>query len=119
MESNLKSPSPIGHVDIGEDRFVLSLGSYQNNGRLAVMLHDSEGLTHAVVSKNIPSLPIEGDQFFVNWYNLSPLILDALSKCGFFEDTGERVRPTGSYVELPLWEMTSMITANYVTVVSE
>jgi hypothetical protein len=118
MESNLKSPSPIGHVDIGEDRFVLSLGSYMN-GRIAVMLHTKGGEVYEIVSKNIPDLEIDGDQFFVNWYNLSPLILDALSKCGFFEDTGERVRPTGSFVELPLWEMTSMITANYVTVVSE
>lgn len=118
MDSRL-DPRPIGFIECDEGKLRLSLGSYQNNGRLAVMLHDSEGLTHAVVSKNIPSLPIEGDQFFVNWYNLTPQLLQALSDCGFFEDTGQRVRPKGSYVELPLWEMKPTITAKYIKAYEE
>ena len=113
MSSNLMPPKPIGFVSIDDNKYTLSIGSYMN-GNLAVMMHTKEGIPYAVVSKNIPSIPIDGDQFFVNWYNLSPVILDALSNCGFFEDTGSRVRPDGSHVELPLWGMKDIITANYV-----
>jgi hypothetical protein len=78
------------------------------------MLHDEDGIPYATISKNIPSLSIDGDQFFVNWYNLTPQLLQSISDCGFFEDTGQRVRPDGSHVEIPLWEMKSVISASYV-----
>ena len=106
-------PRPVGLVSVEEEKYTLSIGTYMN-GNLAVMLHTMDGSPYAVVSKNIPSIPVEGDQFFVNWYNLGPVLLDALSNCGFFEDTGSRIRPDGSHVEIPLWQMNDFITANYV-----
>lgn len=108
MESRLIPPRPVGTVSVNDANYTLSIGSYMN-GNLAIMMHTEEGEPYAVVSKNIPSIPVEGDQFFVNWYNLSPVLLDALSKCGFFEDTGSRVRPDGSFVELPLWQMSNQV----------
>ena len=111
--SNLMPPRPVGYVEIQDKKYTLSIGNYMN-GNLAVMLHTKEGEPYAVVSKNIPSIPIEGDQFFVGWYDLSPVLLDGLSKCGFFEDTGSRVKPDGSHVSLPLWEVKSTLTAKYI-----
>jgi hypothetical protein len=116
---NRMDPKPIGFLNIDGEKLTLSLGSYQNNGRLAVMLHTPDGLPFAVVSKNIPMLKIDDDQFFVNWYNLTPQLLQSLSDCGFFEDTGQRVRPEGSFVELPLWGMKDTITAKYITAYEE
>jgi len=118
MSNALMPPKPIGFVEVEDNKYSLSVGSYMN-GHLAVMMHTTNGMPYAVVSKNIPSIDIDTDQFFVNWYNLSPVMLDALSECGFFEDTGRRIRPDGSFVELPLWEMKSVITARYVTSVEE
>tara|TARA_R110000822_G_scaffold8575_18_gene33707 strand:+ start:428 stop:784 length:357 start_codon:yes stop_codon:yes gene_type:complete len=113
------NPRPIGFIKHDKEVLRLSLGSYQNNGRIAVMLHDSEGCPYATISKNIPELTIDGDQFFVNWYNLTPQLLQALSDCGFFEDTGQRVKPSGSYVELPLWGMKNIITAKHISTYEE
>ena len=114
MESRF-SPRPIGHMQFNDLNLIISVGTYVDNNRLAVMLHGEDGLPYSVVSKNIPSLDIDGDQFFVNWYNMSPGLLQALDDCGFFEDTGRRIRPDGSFVELPLWQMKDTITAGYVT----
>tara|TARA_Y100000401_G_scaffold117297_1_gene125541 strand:+ start:6099 stop:6455 length:357 start_codon:yes stop_codon:yes gene_type:complete len=108
VTSKLIPPRPVGVVSVEQEEYTLSIGSYLN-GNLAIMMHTKQGEPYAVVSKNIPSIPVDGDQFFVNWYNLSPVILDSLSKCGFFEDTGSRIRPDGSHVELPLWQMSSQV----------
>ncbi len=108
--SNLMPPRPVGVVSVGDENYTLSIGNYMN-GNLAVMLHSKDGEPYAVVSRNVPSIPIEGDQFFVGMYDLTPGIMDGLSKCGFFEDTGKRIRPEGSHVELPLWEVKFFPTA--------
>ena len=109
-KDNLMPPRPVGVVEIDDKKYTLSIGNYMN-GNLAVMLHGKDGEPYAVVSRNVPSIPIEGDQFFVGMYDLTPKIMDGLSKCGFFEDTGARVRPDGSHVELPLWEVKAFLTA--------
>tara|TARA_Y100001963_G_C6535164_1_gene332950 strand:- start:135 stop:482 length:348 start_codon:yes stop_codon:yes gene_type:complete len=114
----LSPPKPIGYVTVEDKKYVLSLGSYMN-GRTAVMLHDEGGEPYAVVSRNIPTLDIDDDEFFVGWYDLTPQILSGLDECGFFEDTGRRIRPEGSHVEIPLWKMKSIITNAYVNIVEE
>tara|TARA_R100001594_G_scaffold7620_1_gene20463 strand:+ start:26551 stop:26898 length:348 start_codon:yes stop_codon:yes gene_type:complete len=104
----LRPPKPVGHVEIEDKKYILSLGSYMN-GRTAVMLHTNSGEPFAVVSKNIPSVDIDDGEFFVGWYDLTPQILTGLDECGFFEDTGSRIRPADSHVELPLWKMKDII----------
>ena len=114
----LSPPKAIGHVEVEDQKYILSLGSYMN-GRTAVMLHTNEGLPFAVVSKNIPSVDIDDGEFFVPWYELTPQILMGLDSCGFFEDTGSRIKPVGSHVELPLWKMKDIIANAYIKVVEE
>lgn len=114
----LSPPKPIGHVEIEDKKYILSLGSYMN-GRTAVMLHTDEGEPFAVVSKNIPSVDVDDGEFFVGWYNLTPQIMTGLDECGFFEDTGSRIKPTGSHVEIPLWKMKDIIANAYVQVIEE
>ena len=115
----LNDPRPVGMVTLSSSKYdsynqyILSIGQYMN-GRIAVMLHSSNGEPYAHVSRNIPELNIEDDEFFVGYYDLSPLLLDGLSKCGYFEDTGARVKPKDSHVELPIWKMKDMVHSEHI-----
>ena len=113
------NPKPIGYLEYGDRKLILSIGSYSVSGNMAVLLHYGNGEPFATVSKNIPSLDIDSDQFFVNWYNLTPQLMQSLNDCGFFEDTGRRIKPAGSHIEIPLWGMKNTITAKYITAYEE
>jgi len=105
---SLKLPERVGTISLQGQPLSLSVGQYMN-GRLAVMLHTNEGEPFATLSRNIPQLEIDDDEFFVGWYDLTPAMVEDLKACSFFADTGKRAQPEGSHVELPVWRMMPIV----------
>tara|TARA_R110000824_G_scaffold116395_4_gene267800 strand:+ start:771 stop:1124 length:354 start_codon:yes stop_codon:yes gene_type:complete len=104
----LRLPESIGTVSIQNEPMTLSMGQYMN-GRLALMLHNKQGEPFAVLSRNIPQLQIDDDEFFLAWYDLTPAIMEDLQACSFLAATGKVAKPDGSHVEIPVWRMMPIV----------
>lgn len=77
---------------------------YKTSDRIALSIFVEETGEHmAVLTVNLPDLPLEEDEFFVKtWSENQPIAIDAMAT-GLFVDTGKRVN-TG-YTEASVWKL--------------
>lgn len=100
---SLKPPEVVGHIKIEGKIKTLYMGSYTNNKRIALFLVSDNGEPFANISRNIDNLELDGDEFFVGWYDLNPQIMKDLIESPYFEDTGKFA--VGGDVKMPVWRL--------------
>ena len=100
-------PGPIGQIRVGGENRTLYLGNYTQNQRIALFIVSENGEQYATISRNLPNLELEGDEFFVGWYDLNPQIMLDLIDSPYFEDTGKFA--LGENVKMPVWRLRPLI----------
>ena len=104
---SLKLPEPIGTIQIEGKPKTLLLGYYTSNQRIALFMTSADGEPFATISRNIPDLALEGDEFFVAWYDLNPQILQDLLASPYFEVATKYAE--SEHVKIPVWRLCPLI----------
>lgn len=85
---------------------VVEQRTYNNNGRLAILFADKDGMTYATLSTNIVDVPMADGEFAVKNYSENQELAAAAWQSGLFVDTGRRVS-SGYVTNIPVWRLKS------------
>ena len=98
----LRKPELVGTVIYKRKTLRVMVGQYTNSGREAVMLETKIGQPFAVLSVNIPSIPIEDREILIKTWSENAEIAQFMKGTNYFVDTGKRFQ-TG-FVEGEIWK---------------
>ena len=85
------------------ERLYLRFTKYYEGDRLAIQVVDAEEQPYAVLTVNIPEIPLQEGEFIVKTWSENAEISDCIRNLGIFEETAKRVK-TG-HVVAEIWRL--------------